>query len=161
MSFYFRAQRGYSDVWHNLSSNWSHFYWLTGETLDTLQLLVDRLRTTFRINPIHRNSKLSLRNQVLLTLIWLRRYPTFHHLAMHFNIGTTTVHDCIYRILPFLHTYLVKNFINWHTMHRWRSLVSTFPEWPNCVAIIDGTCFRISKPLGEYYSHYPEASCAV
>ena len=146
----YRARRGYTDVWENLATNWTHFYWLTGETPESLQLLVQRLRQIYFIRPMHRNCKLTFCNQILLIIIWMRRYPTFQHLAMHFNVGLSTVHDCIYRNLPYLHTYLVQNFIRWHTMPRWRNLVGTFPDWPNCVAILDGTCFRISKPVGTY-----------
>ena len=70
------------------------------------------------------------------------------HLSMHFGISTPCIHKIIHRLLPVLHSYVVPKFIKWHSMHHWRRLVGTFPEWPRVVAIIDGTPFRISRPKG-------------
>lgn len=86
--------------------------------------------------------------QMLLCFIWLRRYPTMHHLTMHFGISVGLVHRIIHKILPFLHCWAVPKYIRWHTMNQWRRLAGTFPEWPNVVAILDCTPFRISKPKG-------------
>ena len=86
--------------------------------------------------------------QVLLCLIWIRRYPTMHHLSVHFNIPVSSVHRIIHKILPMLHVYLVPKYIRWHSDRTWRNSAGFFPEWPRVVAIVDGTPFRISKPKG-------------
>ena len=75
-NFLFRATVTDIDVWRKLSTNWDHFFWLTGETPDTLDVIIDRLH--HRMN-IHRRcgriSFMSTRNQVRLkatsTEIWL------------------------------------------------------------------------------------------
>ena len=86
--------------------------------------------------------------QVLMTLIWLRRYPTMHHLSMHFSIPVNTVHRILHKMIPLLHSYLVPRYIKWHSMQYWRALTGTFVFWPRVVGVIDGTPFRISKPSG-------------
>ena len=141
------------DVWKDLSTNWNHFYWLTGETPVSMQIIIEGIRENFFNYHLHGNNRLDFRNQILLVLIWLRRYPTMLHLGMHFGISVTTVHDIIHKMLPYFHEYLVHRYIKWHTMRKWRTLVGTFPDWPNCVAILDGTCFRISRPTGKFFQY--------
>ena len=43
----YRATLYSSDVWINMQRNWTHFFWLTGETPDTLSILVQRLIAKF------------------------------------------------------------------------------------------------------------------
>ena len=61
------------------------------------------------------------------------------HLGTHFGIPVSTVHRIIHKILPILHAVTVPKYIKWHTFHKWNTLVGEIPEWPNVVAIIDGT----------------------
>ena len=57
----------HSDVWTNLEQNWNDFFWLTGETPHTLQLLVQQLEPIYRqYYPRRRTSLLSFRNQVII-----------------------------------------------------------------------------------------------
>ena len=58
------------------------------------------------------------------------------------------VHGIIHRILPYLHSYLVPKYIRWHSMPQWRQLAGYIKDWPNVVAILDGTPFRIGRPKG-------------
>ena len=53
------------DVWRNMQHNWDDFYWLTGETPITLQVLVNQIehRNIFN-NPLGRPGALDFRNQV-------------------------------------------------------------------------------------------------
>ena len=43
----YRANEQTHDVWRLLESNWTHFFWLTGETPVTLQGLVDALENHY------------------------------------------------------------------------------------------------------------------
>ena len=54
-----------TDVWNNLAQNWMHFFWLSGETPNTLFTLVQEIEGR-HLNYFHkgRPSKLSLKNQV-------------------------------------------------------------------------------------------------
>ena len=114
-----------------------------------MSIIVDGLKRQFFTLHERRNNALNLQNKVLLVLIWLRRYPTMSHLALHFGVAISTVHQVIHEILPYLHVYLVHKYIRWHGMHHWRQLAGVFGDWPSCVAILDGTCFRISRPTGK------------
>ena len=66
-------------------------------------------------------------------------------LSTQFGIPVSNVHRIIHKILPILHVYLVKRYIKWPSDNEWQDLVGTFPAFPNCVAIIDGTPHRQSK----------------
>ena len=136
----YRCQRQRRDFWNNLERNWTDFFWLTGETPDTLSLLVNdiycfRRRIIGRWYKKGRRTSLTFRNQVLLTIIWLRRYPTFYHLAHHFDIPVNVVHKTIFRIIPLLHNHLVPKYIKWPNDNEWISMRGTFPEWPNVVGL--------------------------
>ena len=72
-----------------------------------------------------------------------------HHLAMHFGVSVGLVHKIIHSIIPCLHMYLVPKYIRWHSMAHWRRLTGYFPDWPNVVAILDCTPFRINRPKGK------------
>ena len=124
-----------------------------------MNIIVQGLRSNFFHLHEHANNAMNLQNKVLMLLIWLRRYPTMSHLALHFGVSVSTVHAIMHRLLPYLHVYLVNKYIRWHTMVRWRQLGGTFPEWPSCVAILDGTCFRISRPTGLSAVIYLNALC--
>ena len=65
----YRCRRHYMDFWNNLEQNWTDFFWLTGETPQSLQLLVNSLHTIRygiigRRIRLGRRPALSFRNQV-------------------------------------------------------------------------------------------------
>ena len=165
-----------TDVWRSLETNWTMFFWLTGEIPPTLQLLVDEIRrgyfpevTRGRAQVIDFRNQVSLSYkymlgctevilqwhlkaliylQILLTIIWLRKYPTLSHLSTHFGIPVRCTHRIVHKCMKLLHAYIVPKYIKWHTMQHWRNLAGTYPEWPRVVAILDCTPFRISRPRG-------------
>ena len=87
-------------------------------------------------------------SKVLLTVIWLRRYPTICHLASKFSIPSSTAHRVIHRILPMIHVVIVPKYVKWHSAREWNALAGTIAQWPQVVGILDGTPFRISRPAG-------------
>ena len=89
--------------------------------------------------------------QMLLTMIWLRRYPTMEHLATHFGISVSCTHRLIHKCLILLHAYTVPKYIKWHNMQTWRNMAGSYPEWPRVIAILDCTPFRISRPKGSFH----------
>ena len=61
----FIANLNTRDVWTVLAQNWTFFYWLTGETPQSLAMLVRSLQNNFHhFNRLGRNSALDFRNQV-------------------------------------------------------------------------------------------------
>ena len=100
----------------------------------------------FKSNLLHYVYSL---NQVLLTVIWLRRYPTICDLASKFSIPSSTAHRIIHRILPMLHVVTVPKYIIWHSPNEWNALAGTNNQWPQVVGVLDGTPFRISRPAGQ------------
>ena len=71
LHFLISLLRGYQsrvhnrDVWINLEQNWSHCFWLTGETPQTLEILINRVESKF-LNCCNSgpDSNLNLRNKV-------------------------------------------------------------------------------------------------
>ena len=110
---------------------------------------------TTNINCVHISRFfLSVHFQVLLTMIWLCRYPSMAYIGAQFRVSVACIHKIIHRMIPIFHSNLVPKYIRWHSMNHWRWLSGTFPEWPRVVAIIDGTPFRISRPKGCYQRLY-------
>ena len=78
------------DVFNSLVSRPFEFWILCGESLRSFNELLDEV--SIRI-PDKRfgMSRLSLANRVLLTLVWLRQYPTYSVLSLTFGVSTCTV----------------------------------------------------------------------
>ena len=61
----FRVTSVARDLWRNLERNWLHFFWLTGETPNSLAHLVNVLENEFfPYMTAGRNPILNTRNQV-------------------------------------------------------------------------------------------------
>ena len=155
----FRSIHNHNDMWALLETNWDNFYWLTGEIPPSLNYLVQEIENEINLLKCGCNAVMTFRNQVLLTVIWLRCYPTMQHLGMHFGVPVSCIHCIIYKILPILHVVAVPKYIQWHSPQMWTSLAGTIPEWPQVVAILDGTPFRISRPKGRFQCIFFRGDC--
>ena len=63
--FFDRTKKGEHDVWRNLTQNWDHFFWLSGETPQTLDILVRTVKGRFPlVTRKGRISCLTIHNQV-------------------------------------------------------------------------------------------------
>ena len=61
----YRALDAKKDLWNLLQNNWTHFFWLTGETPHTLLNIVEAVeRIYFPITTRGRKTVLDLKNQV-------------------------------------------------------------------------------------------------
>ena len=94
-----------------------------------------------------RNPELDGRDQLLLTIIWLRVYPTHEVLAYLFGISDSTVSRIIARILPLLER------AGRDTMRmpdpgrkRRRSLDELLSDTPELVVVIDSFEQKIQRP---------------
>ena len=142
------------DVWEVLERNPHIFWYATGVTPQTLEVMVDQIRydvaaprhlpRTPRSNR-RRRCLLDVRNRVLLIIIWLRQYLKIHFLAHLFYISKSTVAEEIYHIVPILFVHY-KHYITWHNVNRWRKFLGAFLHFPNAVGMIDGTIRRIRRP---------------
>jgi hypothetical protein len=91
--------------------------------------------------------ELDLRDQVLLTVIWLRHYPTHETLAYMFGISDSTVSRIIERVLPILEA------AGCDTMRlpdpgkkRRRTLDALLQDMPELMVIIDTFEQRVQRP---------------
>lgn len=106
-----------------------------------------------------RDSELDGRNQVLLTVIWLRVYPTHEVLGYVFGVSDSTVSRVIQRILPLLEQ------AGRDTMRlpdpgrkRRRSLPKLLHDTPELAVVIDNFEQKVQRPKhrearDEWYSH--------
>ena len=154
-NFHGRRNKG-RDVWAILERNPHIFWYYTGETPRTLEVLVSNIqydvaspRHIPRIPSSNRRRRclLDTRNRVLLVMTWLRQYLKFHVLAYLFDIRKSTVGEEIYHIVPILFVRY-RHYVTWHGINRWRQFLGTFIHFPNAVGIIDATIHKIRRPSG-------------
>ena len=77
-----------------------------------------------------RRQKITLINQVVLTIIWLRKYPHVDTLSLWVDIDPSSVVRIVYKVLPELWRYF-QNQISWPHLHEWRNLMGNWKEFPN------------------------------
>ena len=141
-----------------------YLFWLnTGELPETLaELVEDVSRDLSQRNrnghprQRRRRSKLNFTNQVLLTIMWLRKYHCLSTLALIFDVSPSTVSATIHLVIPVLWRYFQNP-----TMGEWNALRGNWRSFPNAVGCIDGTPHEIyrpeAEPQAEFYSghrHY-------
>lgn len=136
--------------------NQRHLFWLnTGELPETLNVITQhisrQLSATNRLGnrrQRRRRCKLNNVNQVLLTIMWLRKYLCLDTLALMFDVSPSTVSTIIHRVVPILWRYF-KNQVTWPTIAEWNALRGNWRSFPDGVGCIDGTPHEIYRPLVE------------
>lgn len=129
------------------------FWYLTGETVETFQDIVDRMRLPIIALNRCRNGtqrrpriqRLNISNRLLLVLIWLRRYPRLHTIGSMFKIDIASISRTVQELVPLL----LENFSNeieWPTENEWRDWAGHWKHFPTCVGIIDATIHEICRP---------------
>ena len=105
------------------------FWRNTGETSGSfLRLALDLLPSVSSLTAcgqpriIQPSQKITLINQVLLTIIWLPKYPHVDTLSLWFDIDPSSVVRIVYKVLPELWRYF-QNQISWPTLPEWRNLM--------------------------------------
>jgi hypothetical protein len=103
---------------HDLSQNQHLFRAMTGLSITEFDALIATILPRYmaveqqRLNRPNRQRavgggpdfELAVRDQILLTIVWLRQYPTFEALGALFGVSDTTAGRYIRRILPLLET---------------------------------------------------------
>ena len=133
------------------------FWFMTSETPQTFESMLQIILPSLQNGP----RLLSPRNKLLMTLIWLRHYPTYAIVSLMFNISVTSV----YRIVEEVWMVMLQHFaphVRWPTRNEWEQQVSTWPEMPYVVGAIDGTSHRILIPQVNqqlFYSGHRTCHC--
>lgn len=160
------------DVFSLISGQLWLFWGNTGETPGSfLRLALDLLPSLSSLTACgqpritQRRQKITLINQVLLTIIWLRKYPHVDTLSLWFDIDPSSVVCIVYKVLPELWRSF-QNQISWPTLPEWRNLMGNWEEFPNVVGVIDTTQHEIYRPLIEliepqrpFYKGYRHYHC--
>jgi len=109
------------DVFQMFSFNRYSFFETTGETPETLLEIVRQLNSDM-FQATGRPHRLSPINRVLLFLLWMRSYPSYHLLSLFFYVSVTTVHDeinwCIRIMREHFHA-----LVQWSSLDEWTSKI--------------------------------------
>ena len=99
-------------------------------------------------------------DKFLMTLIWLRSYPTQAVLSLTFNVSLTDVSRTLRRTWPMLYRYFSKD-IAWPSVDTWKRLRHNWPTLPGVVGVIDATSHEVQVPPFErkYYSGHRKYNC--
>jgi hypothetical protein len=158
----FNIHKG-NDVFQQFAQHEFDLFGTTGETIDTFEQLYELVYP--ELQNTQQRSKTSClinwKNQLLITLIWLRSYPTYQYLALLFDVSITWVFKIIHLFWPILHRTLFA-LIRWPSMEEWDSLRDNWPELKGAVGCIDGTSHRINRPTenqGLFYSGHRHMHC--
>jgi hypothetical protein len=68
------------------------------------------------LNETGWNYTILLVNRVILYMMWLRFYPSYHNLALIFNVSLATVHNEINECIPIIKRAL-ERFMQWPTIN--------------------------------------------
>lgn len=101
-----------------------------------------------RVRQRSRMSKLSHVNKVLLTLMWLRKYPCIDTLALLFDVSPPTVSSVIHSVIPVLWQFFHYQ-VSWPSVAEWNSVRGNWSSFPNAVGCIDGAPHEIYRPESE------------
>lgn len=134
-------------------ANQKYLFWLnTGELPQTKMHITSRIAAELsrlnkrgRLRQRRKNSKISNVNKVLLTFMWLRKYPSLDTLALMFDISPSTVCSIIYRAVPILWRYF-RNQVSWPNLAEWNFLRGNWRYFPNAVGCIDRIPHEIYRP---------------
>ncbi|VDI45215.1 Hypothetical predicted protein [Mytilus galloprovincialis] len=150
-----------NDVYGNLIIRPYEFWILSGETVESFQelvTLVSRRLQNYNVGE----SWMTIENRILLTLIWLRQYPTYTLLSLTFGISVSAV-GRIVNIMWIPMWEVVSPLIHWPAVQDWRNCRGRWPEMSNVVGCIDGTSHEIltpmTEPQEEFYSGHRKYHC--
>ena len=127
------------------------------------------LTTTLRSTP-RKNNRISSREKypvstiLLLTLFWLRTYPTMTLMQILFCLHPRTLVKYLNRMVASLKVVLSSE-ITWPTHQEWTQHLREFNSWlpskddsfNGVIAVVDGTEIQISRPCKQDESQYYSA----
>ena len=136
--------------------NQRYLFWLnTGELPESMLDIgvkisgnLNRITTRGGVRRKIGRYKLSNLNKVLLTFIWIRKYPCIDTLALLFDVSSSNVSNIIHHVVPALWRHF-HNQISWPTIEEWNTLRGNWVSFPNAVGCIDGTPREIYRPQVE------------
>ena len=126
--------------WRNTGETTQSFLQLVNDISPVLQRLIRDGLPRQRL----RLSQLSITNQILLVMLWMRKYMHVENLALWFDVDPSTVTRTIYKILPELWRYF-QNQIHWPNVNEWANLMGNWPEFPHAVGAIDASPHEIYR----------------
>ena len=147
----FRGRNVFEDV-----ENQRYLFWLnTGELPQTMLAITAKisrnlLQVTRRGGNRQRTGRFKLNdiNMVLLTFMWIRKYPCLDTLALLFDVSPSTVSNIIHSVVPVLWRFF-HNQVLWPSIEEWNALRGNWPSFPDAVGCIDGTPHKIFRPQVE------------
>ena len=131
--------------------NQRYLFWLnTGELPETLLDITNTISRRLALLKRRGGRRQRIRgynsiNKVLMTLMWLRKYPCIDTLALIVDVSPSTVSVIIHSVVPVLWRFF-ENQVSWPSIDEWNALRGTWPSFPDAVGCIDGTPHQIYRP---------------
>lgn len=147
------------NVYKGFSRHPYEFFRVTGETVDTFMEMLRLIRPALYQTRAH---KLSPKNMLLLTLIWLKCYPTYPLLSLMFGVSQSTVSNIVNEVWVILwHQFRLD--ISWPSIEEWQGMDGQLEFLDGVVGYIDGTSHEIYVPQVEpqrmFYSGHRKYHC--
>ena len=151
MTLQYHHLRGYASVFLSMTGlRVGEFDTLATEVLPQFEAAENqRLARATRQRAVGGGEKphLDSRNQLLLTVIWLRQYPTHDVLGFFFGVSQPTVGRYIERVLPLLEQS-GRDSMKGHDpgRKRRRSLAALLEDVPDLARVVDSFEQRVQRP---------------
>ena len=150
LGFDFRGRDVFTSV-----GNQRHLFWLnTGELPETLEDIVFRLTPVLnRLNwrggmrRRRQGGKLNNTNKVVLTFLWLRKYPCIDTLALFFDVSRSTVCNIIHSVVPVLWRFF-SNEVTWPSIAEWNRMQGEWRFFSWCRGLYRWNASWNLSPLG-------------
>eukprot|EP01156_Anaeramoeba_ignava_P018017 Anaeramoba_ignava/a90613_22.p1 GENE.a90613_22~~a90613_22.p1 ORF type:complete len:326 (-),score=64.94 a90613_22:312-1289(-) len=124
---------------------------LTNFDLTELQQLFYLVAEAFQVQGRGaRRTTLSDETTLLMTLVWLKHYPSWNRLGSDFGISQTWARDLVTDTLQRIEPILVQDQIRWIGKAEQEAQGSSFAEFPNVLGIVDVTCQRCQRPKDRF-----------
>ncbi|CAC5415368.1 unnamed protein product [Mytilus coruscus] len=142
------------DLFGVISERRLQFYDATGETPETFLDLLGKFRLHIRFSRVLRYLRRLIQcNMLLLTLIWLKCYPTYSILSLIFDTHRRQVSRIVTHVWQVLYKILCDN-VRWHTRGQWISKRRTWRKLPEAIGCIDAKSHEILMPSLEIQRQY-------
>jgi hypothetical protein len=109
--------RAVNDLCTKMREHPYEFWILSWDTLESFNELLTRILPYMDNRVRRRHDALSEENKLLLTLLWLRQYPTYPLLSAMFGVSLTTVGRTIHAMVQILWEVCTRSYVG----HRFQS----------------------------------------
>ena len=137
------------DVYKGMCLHSIRFLQTSGETPQTFESMYYLVEQDLNVLP----AKLSKRNKLLMTLMWLRTYNTYYSLSVVFKVSITDISRCVNNVWPVLFRVFGAK-VSWPTHNEWIQMRQNWPRLEGVVGAIGGTSHVVLVPGSDQHLYF-------